>query len=322
MDEKLLEELKWMFLGNCTLPEEIWKLVEMHICQNETSQLVVLEQTSLSRENQAFPVDRKYEKLFLRRIINCLERVRIDLSDELADRYGEIVSAPDNKGHLTYHILGKTVSIEHDRDPIGKGETGMHLWAAGIRLADWLVENAGELRSQSVLELGAGVGLTSVVLAACIANKGACTTDCSADVLNVLQANMEQNGVSPVRFPHAPNYDPAGGTKVVVSPLDWCSDDPPAGWDYLVGADIIYDPKVVPQLAAFCGKFVRQRPGAKAVIFATLRQLETYQLFIDSLHALDPPVTVSVADQGEGEKCKHFSHNHLGAGKRVVIEYE
>ena len=83
-----------------------------------------------------------------------------------------------------------------------------------------------------VLELGCGVALPSLALAGLGANVLA--TDWYGDALRFARANAARNGLDPLR------------TEM----LDWRHPPPGAGFDLVIAADVLYEPRNAPILAA------------------------------------------------------------------------
>lgn len=103
------------------------------------------------------------------------------------------------------------------------------LWPSGTALAEAL---PGVLRGRRVVELGCGLGLPSLVAAA----RGArvLATDWAPDALDLLRRNAARNGLA-----------------LDVALARW--DDPGAfggGFDLALAADVLYEPRNVPQLLA------------------------------------------------------------------------
>jgi predicted nicotinamide N-methyase len=118
------------------------------------------------------------------------------------------------------------------------------LWPAGIALAEALPAALGARR---VLELGCGLGLPSLVAAA----RGArvLATDWSQDALDLLGSNAARNGLA-----------------LETAPGRW--DDPArlgGGWELVLAADVLYEPRNVPQLLALLprlgGEVLLAEPG-------------------------------------------------------------
>jgi len=106
------------------------------------------------------------------------------------------------------------------------------LWASGIALADAVPTL--DVRGRRVLELGAGLGLPSLAAALCGAKVLA--TDWALDAVELLRANAKRNSI-----------------KLRVKCLRWDDPEPflrDAPWDFVLGADLLYEERNASQLLA------------------------------------------------------------------------
>ncbi|GAA5912811.1 hypothetical protein JCM6882_000435 [Rhodosporidiobolus microsporus] len=185
----------------------------------------------------------------------------------------------------------KKVRTREEGRMISGGTTGLRTWQACIALSNHLIATPSLLASPSpVLELGAGVGLLSLVAARIQAEAEAgaakiIATDVDEKVLEMLEGNIKLNGLDSL----------ASATK-----LDWeLASDPAAGADELeewqkstfgeerrpqliLGADIVYDPSLAGHLAATLAWLLRPDPTGtpQALIAGTIRNESTWELFL------------------------------------------
>ncbi|XP_070779419.1 methyltransferase-like protein 22 isoform X2 [Enoplosus armatus] len=126
-------------------------------------------------------------------------------------------------------------------------DVGKQVWRGACLLADFILSEPAMFRGATVLELGAGTGLTSIVTGT--AAKTVYCTDVGEDLLSMCKRNVTLNQ-------HM--MEPAGG-EVRVKQLDWlqhdlCTDaDVEFGWteeevadmydntSFIVAADVCYD---------------------------------------------------------------------------------
>lgn len=113
-------------------------------------------------------------------------------------------------------LLDGIVEVEHV-------PYGFLLWESAVALAQLLVQRGDQLRGKRVLELGAGVGLSGLVAQALGANVW--QTDHRADLLVLAEQNARQNGVP---IPHQ-------------FLADWRTWDHTPQYDFILGADILYE---------------------------------------------------------------------------------
>lgn len=126
------------------------------------------------------------------------------------------------------------------------------LWPSGLALARYVSEL--ELAGRTVLELGCGLGLPSLVAA--LRGADVLATDWAEDAIELLRRNAERNGAS-----------------LRVARVRWNEPEPllrGAPWDVVLGADLVYEERNAEQLAALLPQLGREvllaepgRPYAK-----------------------------------------------------------
>ncbi|XP_053507908.1 methyltransferase-like protein 22 isoform X2 [Ictalurus furcatus] len=93
-------------------------------------------------------------------------------------------------------------------------DVGKQIWRAAFLLSDFILSSSAVLRGATVLELGAGTGLASIVMAS-VAKTVYCT-DVGEDLLSMCQRNVHLNQ----------HYIAASDERgVKVRQLDWTTDD-------------------------------------------------------------------------------------------------
>ncbi|XP_036409427.1 methyltransferase-like protein 22 [Megalops cyprinoides] len=119
--------------------------------------------------------------------------------------------APANE-ELQEECAGDVIMIEHTMaTPLE--DAGKQVWRGALLLADFILSQPTLFHGATMLELGAGTGITSIV-AATLAKVVYCT-DVGQDLLNMCQRNVTLNR-------HL--LKPAGG-EVKVRELDWLGDE-------------------------------------------------------------------------------------------------
>jgi predicted nicotinamide N-methyase len=104
------------------------------------------------------------------------------------------------------------------------------LWPSGIALAE--VVAGLELRGKRVLELGAGLGLPSLVAA--LGGADVLATDWADEAVELLRVNAERNGL-----------------RLRAERVRWDEPEPllrDAPWDVVLGADLLYEQRNAEQL--------------------------------------------------------------------------
>ena len=125
----------------------------------------------------------------------------------------------------------------HTKDWGGSASTGAAVWN-GANMAGWYMENVlgkDKMSGSTLLELGAGVGFTSLIANALGATE-VVITDGNTDVLKVADFNIEMNAPE-TKLPN-----------LRTAQLRWNTEDEKAlksnkdgkPWDYIVAADVTY----------------------------------------------------------------------------------
>lgn len=122
------------------------------------------------------------------------------------------------------------------------------IWEASLVLTDYLLDEGlkteGQLEtSQSVLETGAGMGITGMFLAAF--GYSVLLTDYDEDCLELLRLNIAHNELNNAR----------------VRKLDWNQPEIEGQFDIICGAEVIYRESIIPQLTALFRKHLK--PGGR-----------------------------------------------------------
>ncbi|KAK4058620.1 hypothetical protein OIO90_000064 [Microbotryomycetes sp. JL221] len=171
-----------------------------------------------------------------------------------------------------------SLTTEEDERLISSGTTGLRTWQACIMLANHLISDPVVFEDTcDVLELGAGVGLLSLVAAMVLKPANVMTTDVFDQVLEKLERNVARNRMQ---------------SRVTISSLDWERASCDSGRAYLdsvlsdrrpslvLGADIVYDPSLAGHLAGTLANILRRSGvGASALIASTIRNETTWALF-------------------------------------------
>ncbi len=115
--------------------------------------------------------------------------------------------------------------IKDERDPLAEDLCPYFgvLWPSGIALAEYLVRMGGWLKDKSVLEIGCGLALPSIVAYKCGANVVA--TDFHEEVPIFLKKNQELNS-----------------TNIKYERIHWRNETNNLGkFDFVIGSDILYE---------------------------------------------------------------------------------
>jgi len=186
-----------------------------------------------------------------------------------------------------------------------EGSTGCFEWDAGYLLAEYVMNRVEEFRGRVCVELGCGCGMVGVALS----RMGGCgpvvSTDGDEDTLENCRFNMEENGVSV----SADVFQCESSLKrgVVLKKFQWedgwhafeqCVADVLFSEDRslkklrapvsLIGADLLYDPEIIPVIVPMIAEFLRRMKdlgghlGKESSVYlsTTKRSEKTLALFL------------------------------------------
>ena len=178
-------------------------------------------------------------------------------------------------------------------------DVGLQVWRGALLLCDHLLSQPRLLRGATVLELGAGCGLTGLMAASPgLRARRVYVTDCVDSVLANAQANIELNGVGGVArvrrldWAEQPFVDSAAAAATAAAeasgPYEWREDDLAElrRCSLILAADCVYSNDMTAQLVACLNALLRSWPGAVALVAMELR----VNFCISSLAARAPAV--------------------------------
>lgn len=142
-----------------------------------------------------YPLKIAYQKNFIKNIIDTLQKQNTEIHDSIYEAFGQLVSLVESSTCYKHFELngGKFVTLHENCNIISEGTTGLCSWQASVALADWCINNYRIFKDKTVLELGAGVGLTGIAIALKCSPKKIALTDCHSQVLNFLCENVLKN---------------------------------------------------------------------------------------------------------------------------------
>ncbi|OAG08587.1 uncharacterized protein CC84DRAFT_1162506 [Paraphaeosphaeria sporulosa] len=188
------------------------------------------------------------------------EDVGIDLFQEPEGFY-----QPEKEPTFASHTLlsGKELNIRLvGHNPLW----GHFLWNAGRTLSDYLEERAEYLiKGKSVLELGAGAGLPSIVCALSGANEVVVTDYPDAELVENLRYNVDHCNALPeqVKFA-AEGYLWGAPTDELTKNLSDSS-----GFDVLILADLLFNHSEHAKLVKTVQLMLKKSPDSRAFVFFT-----------------------------------------------------
>ncbi|XP_075558190.1 protein-lysine N-methyltransferase EEF2KMT isoform X3 [Dermacentor variabilis] len=276
MTDETLRCVSTCFLA-CVPVVEVRKLLDTvpRELLTEEFQELLIGCTILHPTATAFPPRTVYIRNFLKCLINKLEADNIEIADSLyvhfAGKLGSVSGEEDVPGFVTYTIDDRTmVTLKEHTAVVINGTTGLRTWQASKFLSEWCLENRDLLRSKRIVELGCGVGLTGMVVCKTCCPLSYTFTDGHEAVLQSVEENLRRNSVT--------------GCHARVEMLRWGDHEnfrEHCTADVILGADLVFDPAVVPALVATLAALLAH--GGTAYIASTVRNHETRALFLSKL---------------------------------------
>ncbi|CAI5703880.1 unnamed protein product [Peronospora effusa] len=281
---ELIQKIKTQFHEN-----RQWTSLEFQV---QMMQVVVNDPICIE-----FAPQRKYTYKLLKNYIDEIEMVHAEAEDGLMEGFMDLVLnsklVDDSFNAEAMHHVSYTVPTANSsvivtcRVASVFNEVGLKLWEAGWLLAEYVIAHKSEFYDRKVLELGAGVGFTGMVVACVCRSSRVVLTDYAPTVMQNLRYNVEINSHKFI-------------CPVEVQTLDWETWQPTDHEDehpnILLAGDCAYDveafPALMHALQAFFGKgeeSTYQQPQRVAIFAATIRNQKTFQEFLDQLamHLID-----------------------------------
>lgn len=290
-----VQKLCQQFLCGTPVTENLFKDIGWTL-QN---QALILTKTLNNPLVKKYPLKIEYQKVFLKTLLNYIEKQGLEVDEDLYVTYSQLVSSTGTSvcyKHYCCQKPGLVISLVEDVHLISEGTTGLRTWQASLALAEWCLFNKHLLTGKSMLELGSGVGLTGLVTILECQPKQYYFTDCHHSVLNILSRNIALNcqDLSVENIATVPNlqqlqtYNLISGSSISVLNLPWEEIDDPAcdalgTVDTILAADVVYDSELFPSLVRGL-KLIWSRCGVKQIVFAcTERNSETLATFLHQI---------------------------------------
>jgi len=238
----------------------------------------------------------------LKKVIDIVERNFCEIDENLLNYYLKIFIQEKNEGNnsIEYmsnnNILNKSdddntwwkiysldkecnniIKLLEDKSMISKGTTGLRTWEASLRLSEYFLQKPELCRGKNIIELGAGIGLLSLICAK-LGAKSVIATDVNPDVIERLNLNIESNrnilNKENLTIPQARKLD--WNEKNLDITLYKCL-------DLIICADVIYNPENIEPLVNILSLFLNAIPSITIILCNPLRQQSTYDLFLEQL---------------------------------------
>nr|CAB3244585.1 protein FAM86A [Phallusia mammillata] len=278
------------FLAEVPLRQFCWELLKgqddmlkckIHSEQNhnawcEDCQQLIVNVTINHRVAKKFPPSLNYRKAFVKWILNKVESIENDVCEDLYYCYVQLLSETNAEFYYKSHHIPSSeefIVMQESRNIISGGTTGLVSWKGGMLLAEWMLFNKELFSGTFLLELGSGCGFTGLVVLKGTDVSHYTFTDCHQTVLSLLKQNIDVNQISSERYTIAEH---------VWGKLDDCRDFMP---DYVLAADVVFDPDLVSDLVISIACFMNQSKQKTVFMAITERNPQTYKCFLHELDA-------------------------------------
>ncbi|EEB12510.1 conserved hypothetical protein [Pediculus humanus corporis] len=175
------------------------------------------------------------------------------------------------------NLIEKVIYLEHSVSTEIK-LVGLQIWRAALLLSDFIIYSQKLFEGKTVLELGSGVGLTSIV-AGMFAKEIISTDLDTGNILKLLESNLKRNSeiikgkatVEKLDFLNSDNWSPSFCDKVKHT-------------DIIIAADVIYDNTITEAFIKTITKILSSSP--KKTLFIGLEK--RYVFTISDLDSVAP----------------------------------
>mmetsp|Transcript_30120 Transcript_30120/g.39665 ORF Transcript_30120/g.39665 Transcript_30120/m.39665 type:complete len:345 (+) Transcript_30120:129-1163(+) len=225
---------------------------------------------------------------FLQKFITGLEGCGSEVIDGLYELLSDLhlgrqctyyqpdVSLEEDTAIINYPIPQSSGLHLNIKQNLWHAEVGMKPWAAAYLLTEWLVEHPEKVNGKNILEIGAGVGLTGLMVGAALCPNKLYLTDYVEEVVENLNKNVtlnqKANTISQDR-------------SISVGTLDWCRPELSgvtwSDYDLIIGADVVYNRESIPPLCQAISSILSN--GAEVIICMKIRSPLVYELFLKTL---------------------------------------
>lgn len=149
-----------------------------------------------------YPLDTNYVVRYLRSVIDAFESQNHDVHDDLYTTLCTYQSKSNGNTEYSYKHYqiplnengrSEVVVLKENRNKISQGTTGLNVWESALAISEWAIQNKDMFCDRNILELGAGTGLSSLIIAKSCAPKSIHITDGNDKVIANLLENVANN---------------------------------------------------------------------------------------------------------------------------------
>ncbi|GMH44891.1 hypothetical protein BSKO_12848 [Bryopsis sp. KO-2023] len=229
-------EVAQQFLMERCIRDEICRKFE----PSHTYTLRLLKLAIRKIEDEKGQVEEDVLNLYMELLGKCKESVGGGASHSCKTfAYGRSIDeAVSVEGHISLNVSFDILA----------GSTGCKEWEAGFVLAEFVLNNPAVFKGKVSVELGSGAGLVGI----CLDRVGCSTsvlTDGNIEALQNCRTNLDLNGVRNGWHETKEGLELQPDLGVQCVPLKW---EEEIEWrpDVVLGADVVYDPEVIPSLVS------------------------------------------------------------------------
>lgn len=201
--------------------------------------------------------------------------------DQSDDTHENGVSLDKDGDMILERKVQGVIEIEHSKST-KLDLVGLQIWRGALLLADYILHNEKRFKNRKILELGSGVGLTSIVASFC-AREVICTDIHIGGLLELIKANIDRNA-------HLKNPE----CNVIVTELDFKVNYKDYSEylktqlqdvEYAICADVIYDDEITNAFVLALEGLLLELPKLKAVYIALEKR---YVFTVEDMDSVAP----------------------------------
>lgn len=183
-----------------------------------------------------------------------------------------------------------------------QGSTGCFEWDAGYFLAEYILNHPDEFQNHVVLELGAGSGAMGAIVSRVLERKcPVICTDGDVRTLENCRKNLQENNAMSSNI-YLKQFQWETGWAEVAELVGKCSDKFNTNGLIILGADLLYDPCIIPVIVPLLRNALLYHSGTNCAYLATARRSEETMKKI--LNAVEQEEDLIMEDiSGEAYEC-------------------
>lgn len=309
-------QLTELFLSQTPLLDIPWKdALSLKDVQN---QRLLLQWTVCHKMGQTFPVNAEYKRKFLKKIIDTLEEDGIELCEDLYNLYVESLENSKTQSSFSYKsyylsTIDEFIPLFECSSFLSCGTTGLNTWPGARFLANWCIHHKDLFFNKRIIELGAGVGLTGIMVTKSCFPVSYLFTDYHEKVLKILNYNVKLNFDQSTQVCNdsdillnepllLPSKYSNGDTVISVDSIDWteqCGVDAILEsygiFDVILAADVVFEPTLLASLVDTIFRIMNRSHQSKkyctGYFSIVVRNDETFEKFNVELNSKSFEVT-------------------------------